>query len=120
LHASLTRQFVAKSLYVISGLLPLKSNKYYIFWVCVCVCSLGHPTWKAHALCYIVIFGLSGCTTIFHFIFGKKLLNVNVCFYFWFSPQLLSETFLILGRTVRDIINVHRSLCKVPVVLVIF
>ena len=37
---------------------------------------------------------------------------------FWFPPQLLSETFLILRRTVRDTNkNVYRSLCKVPVVM---
>jgi hypothetical protein len=36
---------------------------------------------------------------------------------FWVSVQLLSETFLILRRTQRDIINVHRSSCKVPLLL---
>jgi hypothetical protein len=40
---------------------------------------------------------------------------------FWFSVQLLSETFLILRRIQRDIIiNVHRSSCKVPVILARF
>jgi hypothetical protein len=34
---------------------------------------------------------------------------------------ILSETFLILRRTQRDIIiNVHRYSCKVPVILVRF
>jgi hypothetical protein len=38
---------------------------------------------------------------------------------FRFILQLLSETFLILRRTERDIItHVHRSSCKVPVILV--
>ena len=38
-----------------------------------------------------------------------------------FSLQLSSETFLILRRIHRDIItNVHRSSCKVPVILVRF
>jgi len=38
---------------------------------------------------------------------------------FWFSPQLLSETLLILRRTERDIIiNMYRSSCKVPLILV--
>ena len=37
---------------------------------------------------------------------------------FWFSLQLLSETFLIPSRIVRDMIkNVCRSSCKVPVIL---
>ena len=47
----------------------------------------------------------------------KMLLNVNV---FFLSPQLLPETFLVLGRTERDAINAHMSSCKVPVILVIF
>ena len=47
----------------------------------------------------------------------KKLLNTKCVF--WFSLQLLSETFLILRITERDIIiNVLRSSCKVPVILV--
>jgi hypothetical protein len=38
---------------------------------------------------------------------------------FWFTLELLSETFLILRRIQRDmIINVHRSSCKVPAILV--
>jgi hypothetical protein len=51
-------------------------------------------------------------------IFEKKLLNVKRVS--WFSVQLLSETFLILRRTERDVtINVYRSAaCKVPVILV--
>jgi hypothetical protein len=47
---------------------------------------------------------------------GKKLMNINVC---WFSLQLLSETFLILRRTKLDM-NVHGSSCEVLVVLVRF
>jgi hypothetical protein len=33
-----------------------------------CVCSLSYPECTAHALCYIVICGLSCLTTIFHII----------------------------------------------------
>jgi hypothetical protein len=54
-------------------------------------------------------------------VFGgeKKLLNTKCVF--WFSAQLLSETFLILRRTWGDtVINVKRSSCKVPVILVRF
>jgi hypothetical protein len=39
---------------------------------------------------------------------------------FWFSPQIVSEIFLILRRIERDIINVHKYSCKVPVILVKF
>jgi hypothetical protein len=36
---------------------------------------------------------------------GKRFLNVQCLF--WFSLQILSETLLIIGRTERDIMNVH-------------
>jgi hypothetical protein len=40
---------------------------------------------------------------------------------FWFSLQILSETFLILRRTERDIVkNVHMCSCGVPVIVVRF
>jgi hypothetical protein len=38
---------------------------------------------------------------------------------FWFSLQLLSETFHILRRILWDI-NLQRSSCKVPVIVVRF
>jgi hypothetical protein len=34
----------------------------------VSACSLIHPAYKAHALCYIVIYGLPVCTIFFHII----------------------------------------------------
>jgi hypothetical protein len=43
----------------------------------------------------------------------KKILNTKCMF--WFSLKLLSETFLILRTTERDMIkNVYLSSCKVP------
>ena len=40
---------------------------------------------------------------------------------FWFSLQLLSETFLTLSRTERDMTrNLYRSTSNVPVIFVIF
>jgi hypothetical protein len=52
-------------------------------------------------------------------ILGKKLLNIKCVF--WFSLQLLPETFFILRRIQRDFsINLHRSSCKVPVIVVRF
>ena len=91
-----------------------EDNKYYTFLVCVC--SLRYPTCNAHApychlwpapLYNIFPHYLINCT-----IFGKeKLLNTKCVF--WFSLQLLCETFLILRRTERDMIkNVYWSYLK--------
>ena len=87
----------------------------------MCVCGLIYLACKAHAPFYIIC-GLSVSARFFpHYlinstIFGKTLLNIKCVF--WFSVQLLSELFLILGRVQRVIfINVHRSSCEVPVVI---
>ena len=49
-------------------------------------------------------------------IFENMLLNTKCVF--WFSLQLLSETFVILRIIQRDMIkNVYRSSCKVPVIV---
>ena len=65
---------------------------------------------------HIVICVLSGSTIFFHIIsrdFRKKML-LNIQRAFWFSLQLLSETFLIL-RTEPDMIkNVYWSTRKAP------
>ena len=94
---------------------------YYIFRVCVSSLSCSACKASAPYYTYIFICGLSGCTIFFHIISqstwfsGKKLLTWNV---FWFSLQLLSETFLILRETERDMIeNVYRSSCKLPFIL---
>ena len=50
---------------------------------------------------------------------GKKLLNTKCVF--WFSLQLLSETFFILRRIERDMIqNAKWSACEVPFIIVRF
>jgi len=101
----------------------IKSNTYYIFWVCVCVCSLRYPVRNSHApYCHLWLARLY--RTFRHYlingtIFGKKVLTIKCVS--WFCLQLLSEIFLILRRKERDMIkNVHRSSCKVPVILARF
>jgi len=54
------------SRYVRANTGAAKSNKYYIFWVCIC--SLRYPACKAHAPYYIVICGVSGSADFFHII----------------------------------------------------
>ena len=63
-----------------------ESNKYYTFWVrvCVCVCILSYPACKAHAPYCFVICGLPRSTIFFHVItqttrFSRenKLLNTK-------------------------------------------
>jgi len=72
---------------------------------------------------HIIIRGLSRCTVFFkHYLvngtnFGKTFVNVK--YSFLFSLQILSVTFLTQRRIHRGIImNVHRSSCKVPAILV--
>jgi hypothetical protein len=89
-------------------------EKQWLLWI-GSVCSLSYPVCKAHAPYYIVIL-LSHKRHDFR----KKVIESKICV-FWFSLQLLCETFLILWRTHRDaIINVHWFKCKVPVILVGF
>ena len=101
-------------------LLPWESNKCYIFWVCVC--SLRYPAFRANApFCHL--WPVRFCCIFPHYllngmIIGKRLLNIRCVS---FSPQLLSETFLILRTTERYmIVNVRMSLCEVPGILVRF
>ena len=91
----------------------------YILYVSMSVALvIRHATRMRH----VFICGLSRSTVFFpHYlindtIFEKMLLNTKCVF--WFSLQLLSETFLIPRRTERDVIkNVYWSSCKVPDIL---
>jgi len=72
-----------------------------------------------------IICGLSDSTAFFQIIPQTVLFSENKLFnakyVFWFSLQLLSETFLILRINQWDInTHVHGSSCKVPVILVRF
>jgi hypothetical protein len=87
--------------------LPCKRNNYYIFWVYVC--SLCYPAYKAHAPCFIVIFGLSDSTIFFPLylisgtIFWRKVTERKMRALI-FSINL-SETFFIITRIERDMIK---------------
>ena len=78
----------------VQPLLLWKSNEYYILWVCVC--SLRYPACSTHApYCHLrpaPLYNIFPHYLINGTIFGKKLLNPKRVF--WFSVQLLSETFL--------------------------
>ena len=77
---------------------------------CVVLYCHLRPLWLHHNFPHYLVNGT---------IFEKKLLNTK--YVFWFYLQLLSQTFLILGRIQRDIvINVNTSLCKAPLIHVRF
>ena len=87
--------------------------------MCVYV-ALG--TQHAIRVRHIVVRGLPRSTKHFpHYLtngtnFEKKSLNIKCVFRV--TLQLLSETFLILGRTERDVIkNVYRSASQMPLFL---
>jgi hypothetical protein len=93
---------------------------------CFCgmgVCSLYYPACKAHAPCYIIMCPVLLCHIFPRYfingmIFEKKLLIIKCVVEF--SLHILPEIFRILRTIKRDIINAHRSSCKVPFILVIF
>jgi hypothetical protein len=96
-----------------------KSSEYYI--LCVCVCNLSYRAYNVHVthchLWFVLLYHIFQHYLTNGKIFGKRLLNIKRVF--WFSLQLLSETFFIQRRIERDIIiNVHRSMLKVAAVIV--
>jgi hypothetical protein len=81
---------------------------------------------QANALYYIIICVLPRSTIFFtHYLINGTIFEEKELFkircVFWFYLQLLSETFLVLSRTERDMIkNVYRAAYKVPVIVVRF
>jgi hypothetical protein len=102
-------------------MLPRKSNKYYIFWVCVC--SFGYPACNAHAP-YCHLWPTRLYNIFPHYLIketnsGKKLLNTKSVFLM--SSISLSETFLILRGIQWDIIiNKQKYSRHVPIIIVRF
>jgi hypothetical protein len=74
----------------------------------------------ACAICHLWPVWLYNISPVINGTFSGKTEH-KMCF-FLFSLQILSEKFLIVRRTERDIItNVYRSAsCKVPVIIVRF
>jgi hypothetical protein len=76
--------------------LSLKSNKHCIFWMCVC--SLSYPAFKAYALYYTAICGLSGSSIYFHLShkthdFPKKKIQMSIKCVFSISRKFFPKYF---------------------------
>ena len=89
----------------------------------MCVCSCNYPACSAHALCqnsgYLWPVRLHRIfSTLSHKLqgFRKRVIEHEMCV--WIFSIVLSETFLILRRTERDIItNIGTCSSKVTVIL---
>ena len=85
--------------------LQWQNNKHYIFWVCVR--RLRYPERNAHAsYCHprpVRLYNIFPHFLINRSIFENTFLNIKCVF--WFSLQILSETFLILRRIERDVVK---------------
>jgi len=104
----------------VQPLLQWKSDKYYVFRLCVSTLALviRHSNLMRRDVTCV----LSGYPhyLINDTIFGKKELLITECV-FRFSLQILSKTFLILSIIQHEItIYVQRSSRKVPVNLIRF
>jgi len=89
----------------------------------VCICSLSYPACNAHdPYCHLwhdSLYNIFPHYFINSTIFEKQLLNTK--YVFWFSLQILSETFFILKRNERDMIKMYIGLhVKYPLFLFSF
>jgi hypothetical protein len=94
----------------------VEHNKNYIPWVSVG--NLCYPACKAHAPCWH-LWPVRFYNIFPHYLINgtilKKVIEHKMC------VLILYETFLMPGRTERDMIkNVYRSSSKVPVIFVRF
>ena len=97
----------------VQQLLQWEVNKCYTN--SVCICSLRYPACNAHApYCHLwpaLLYNIVPHYLLNDTVFEKKLVNTKCVF--WFSLQLLSETFVILRRSERDMVkNVYWCSCK--------
>ena len=100
----------------VQPLLSCTSKKYYIFWGCVC--SLTYSACNAHAP---YLLSSAVCSALRYFstlsqktaLFSNNKIWLNTKCVFWFSLQLLPETFLILRRNEPDMIK----MCMYPLFL---
>ena len=87
-----------------------------------CVCSLGYPACKEHALCFVLSSVASLILQYFCSLsckwhkFWRNIIEYKI-FDMIFSTNL-SETFCILRIIQQDIINVLKFSCKLPIMLV--
>jgi hypothetical protein len=93
-------------------------KQYYILRVCIF--SLSYPACNTHApYCHlwpVPLYHIFPHYHIYRTIFRKSLLNTK--YVFRMSVQLFPKTFFIPRWIQRGVINLHRSSCKVPVLLV--
>jgi hypothetical protein len=101
----------------VQPLLLLKSNKYYILWMCVC--SLSYPACKARApYCHLwpaLLYHIFPHSLINGRIFEGKLLKIECFDYLYLTGP---KKFLILRRNKPDTIkHVQRPSFRVPLFL---